>query len=168
MRDAGALANALDDVGTKVNDEIAFVRMLADLDLDHIRVLKIMIRRPKHLDRVAVQMNAADDPRAARQWYAWSIVEADPGLEGSVHGALRVLLTLAIALNRHTELRHLDDDRGFVVTRLPPYEPTCHRPATPAPRPPSCTRCWTTRSPTPRSAPRAAGGAGQRADRPLR
>jgi hypothetical protein len=26
----GALANALDDVGTKVNDEIAFVRMLAD------------------------------------------------------------------------------------------------------------------------------------------
>ena len=55
MRDAGALANALDDVGTKVNDEIAFVRMLADLDLDHIRVLKIMIRRPKHLDRVAVQ-----------------------------------------------------------------------------------------------------------------
>ena len=79
MRDAGALANALDDVGTKVNDEIAFVRMLADLDLDHIRVLKIMIRRPKHLDRVAVQMNAADDPRAARQWYAWSIVEADPG-----------------------------------------------------------------------------------------
>ncbi len=50
-----------------------------------------MSRRPKHLDRVAVQMNAADDPGAARQWYPWSIVDADPGLDGSVDGALRVL-----------------------------------------------------------------------------
>jgi hypothetical protein len=66
------LANALDDVGTKVSDEVAFVRMLADLDPVHIRVLKIMSRRPKHLDRVAQQMNAANDPKAARQWYAWS------------------------------------------------------------------------------------------------
>ena len=90
-----ALANALDDTGTRVDDEIAFVRMLADLDPVHIRVLKIMSRRPKRLDQVAVQMNAADDPKAARQWYAWSIVDADPGLEGSVHGALRVLSATA-------------------------------------------------------------------------
>jgi hypothetical protein len=89
-----ALANALDDTGTRVDDEIAFVRMLSDLDPVHIRVLKIMSRRPKHLDRVAVQMNSADDPKAARQWYEWSIVEADPGLEGAVWGALQVL-------NRH-------------------------------------------------------------------
>jgi hypothetical protein len=67
-----ALANALDDTGTRVDDEIAFVRMLADLDPVHIRVLQIMSRRPKHLDRVAVQMNAADDPQVARQWYPWS------------------------------------------------------------------------------------------------
>jgi hypothetical protein len=86
-----ALASALDDLGTKVDEEIAFVRMLADLDPAHLRVLKIMSRRPKHLDRVALQMNAADDPKAVRQWYPWSIVQADPGLEGSVHGALRVL-----------------------------------------------------------------------------
>ena len=38
--------------------------------------------------------------------------------------------------------------------------------ATPAPRPPSCTRCWTTRPPPPRSAPPAAGCTGQPADRP--
>lgn len=86
-----ALANALDDTGTRVDTEIAFVRMLADLDPVHIRVLKIMSRRPKHLDRVAAQMNAADDPKTARQWYEWSIVEADPGLEGAAYGALRVL-----------------------------------------------------------------------------
>jgi hypothetical protein len=64
-----ALANALDDTGTKVDDEIAFVRMLADLDPVHIRVLKIMSRRPKHQDSVAAQMNAADNPTAIRQWH---------------------------------------------------------------------------------------------------
>jgi hypothetical protein len=37
-----ALGNALDDSGTKVDNEIAFVRMLADLDPVHLRVLKIM------------------------------------------------------------------------------------------------------------------------------
>jgi hypothetical protein len=77
-----ALANVLDDTGTRVDDEIAFVRMLADLDPVHIRVLKIMSRRPRHLEQVAVQMNASDDLKAARQWYEWSVVEADPGLEG--------------------------------------------------------------------------------------
>jgi hypothetical protein len=75
-----AIANTLNDVGTRVDDEIAFVRMLADLDPVHIRMLKIMSRRPEHLDQVADQMNAADDPRAARQWYAWSLAEADRGL----------------------------------------------------------------------------------------
>ncbi|GAA4049289.1 hypothetical protein [Nonomuraea soli] len=36
-------------------------------------------------------MNAADDPKTARQWYEWSIIEADPVLKDSAHGALRVL-----------------------------------------------------------------------------
>ena len=99
-----ALANALDDTGTRVDDEIAFVRMLAELDPVHIRVLKIMSRRPKHLDRVAVQMNAADDPKAARQWYEWSIVDADLGLEGSVWGALRVLERHGLILDRGEQL----------------------------------------------------------------
>lgn len=58
-----ALANALDDTGTRVDDEIAFVRMLADLDPVHIRVLKIMSRRPKHLDQVAAQMTPPMTPR---------------------------------------------------------------------------------------------------------
>lgn len=86
-----ALANALEDTGTKVDDEIAWVRMLGDLDPVHIRVLRIMNQRPRHLDQVALTMNAGDDPKAVRRWYAWSLTEADPGLEGSVRGALRAL-----------------------------------------------------------------------------
>jgi hypothetical protein len=99
-----ALANALDDVGTKVDDEIAFVRMVADLDPVHIRVLKIMSRRPEHLDQVALQMNAADDPKAVRQWYEWSIVQADPGLEGSIGGALHVLERHGLVWDRGEQL----------------------------------------------------------------
>jgi hypothetical protein len=99
-----ALANALDDIGTKVDDEIAFVRMLADLDPVHIRVLKIMSSRPEHLDQVARRMNAADDPQAVRQWYAWSIVTADPGHEGSVWGALRVLEQHGLIWDRGEQL----------------------------------------------------------------
>jgi hypothetical protein len=99
-----ALANSLDDVGTRVDDETAFVRMLADLDPVHIRLLKIMSRRPEHLDQVADQMNAADDPTAVRQWYAWSIAEADPGLEGAVHGALRVLEQHGLIWDRGEQL----------------------------------------------------------------
>jgi hypothetical protein len=99
-----ALANALGDVGTKVDNEIAFVRMLADLDPVHIRVLKIMSRRPKHLDRVALQMNATDDPKAARQWYEWSITHEDPGLEESVWGALQVLEQHGLIWDRGEQL----------------------------------------------------------------
>lgn len=102
------LASALEDTGTRVDSEIAFTRMLADLDPVHIRVLKIMSRRPKHLDQIAEQMNAADDPKAIRQWYAWSIISADPGLEDSVHGALRVL-----------EQHGLIEDRGMAPVPPP-------------------------------------------------
>lgn len=99
-----ALANALDDTGTRVNNEIAFTRMLADLDPVHIRVLKIMSRRPKHLDPIAARMNAADDPKAIRQWYEWSIVDADPGLEGAAYGALRVLERHGLIWDRGEQL----------------------------------------------------------------
>jgi hypothetical protein len=99
-----ALANALNDTGTKVDNEIAFVRMLADLDPVHIRVLKIMSRRPGHLDQVAVQMNAADDPKAARQWYEWSIAAADPGLDGAAYGAVQVLKRHGLIWDRGEQL----------------------------------------------------------------
>jgi len=99
-----ALAGALDDTGTRVDTEIAFTRMLADLDPVHIRVLKLMSRRPKHLDQVAAQMDAADDPKVIRQWYEWSIVAADPGLEGTAYGALRVLERHGLIWDRGEQL----------------------------------------------------------------
>jgi hypothetical protein len=52
------------------------------------------------MDRVAETMNAADDPHAVRQWYPWSIVREDPGLDGAVWGALRVLEQHALIWHR--------------------------------------------------------------------
>jgi hypothetical protein len=40
------LANAVAEKGTKVDDELAFVRVLADLDPVHVRILRIMSHRP--------------------------------------------------------------------------------------------------------------------------
>jgi hypothetical protein len=48
-----ALANAVDETGTRLDDEIAYVRLLDDLDPIHVRVLRIMSHRPPHLDHVA-------------------------------------------------------------------------------------------------------------------
>lgn len=48
-------------------------------------------------------------------------------------------------------------------TPAPPSRPSADASATLPPKPPSCTPCWTTRSPTPRSVPHADAGTGQRA-----
>lgn len=37
-----ALASAASDTGTKVDEELLFIRVLADLDEPHIRVLRLM------------------------------------------------------------------------------------------------------------------------------
>jgi hypothetical protein len=63
------------------------------------------------------------------------------------------------------QLRHAQATDQFSTPGCP-SRPSAAALATPAPRPPGCTRCWTTRSPTPRSAPPAAGGTGQLTDRP--
>jgi hypothetical protein len=70
-----ALAAAACDIGTKVDAEILFIRVLADLDEPHIRLLRVMSTVPPHLAQRDLQ---------ARQWYPWSIVQADPGLTDAI------------------------------------------------------------------------------------
>ena len=74
-----ALAAAASDTGTKVDDELLFIRVLADLDAPHIRVLRIATTVPPRRDPFARQMEA-DGRSPVRQWYPSSIAEADPGL----------------------------------------------------------------------------------------
>lgn len=57
-----ALAAAASDTGTKVDDELLFIRVIADLDEPHIRLLRLMSTTP------------------LGQWPPWKILEEDPGL----------------------------------------------------------------------------------------
>jgi hypothetical protein len=78
-----ALASAASETGTRVDEELLFIRVLADLDEPHIRLLRLMSTSPRHL----VSMGLPD----VRQWYPWSIAEADPGLTDSTYALLLVL-----------------------------------------------------------------------------
>ncbi len=83
------LANAADETGTKVDNQFATARVIADLDPVHVRLLRIMSLTPPHLIRWATDHGV--DPQTARRWYPWSIAAADPGLSEAVWGALQVL-----------------------------------------------------------------------------
>lgn len=76
-----ALASAASDTGTKVDDELLFIRVLDGLDEPHIRLLRLMSTVPAHLARYG----------DVRQWDPWSIGQADPALADSAWALLRVL-----------------------------------------------------------------------------
>jgi hypothetical protein len=74
------LASAAGETGTRVDDELLFIRVLADLDPPHIRCLRIMATEPPHLDAINRQRQAVGEP-AVRQWHPSDIASQDPGLE---------------------------------------------------------------------------------------
>jgi hypothetical protein len=74
-----ALAAAASDTCTKVDTEMLFIRVLADLDEPHVRLLRLMSTAPPHLDGVNRQMMATGSP-IVRQWHPSDVSEQDPGL----------------------------------------------------------------------------------------
>jgi hypothetical protein len=56
------LAAAADETGTRVDDEMLFIRVLADLDPPHVRCLRIMAADPPNLDAVNQQRQAIGEP----------------------------------------------------------------------------------------------------------
>lgn len=84
-----ALAQAARDTGTEVDPEMLFIRVLADLDEPHIKVLRIMRDPAPAQGAVNRQLQATG--HVARQWHASEIIEHDPGLSDVVYGLLAVL-----------------------------------------------------------------------------
>ena len=76
------LASAASDTGTKVDDELLFIRVLADLDEPHIRLLRLMQTVPKR---------QADRRWEQVTWEVSSITDADPGLSDTAVQLLHVL-----------------------------------------------------------------------------
>jgi hypothetical protein len=76
-----ALANAASDTGTKVDEELLQIRVLADLDEPHIRVLRLLATTPQHA------IEGLDIPT----WTQWGIGKDDPGLKVTALVVLDVL-----------------------------------------------------------------------------
>jgi hypothetical protein len=82
------LAAAAEETGTKLDAELEFIRVLADLDAGHVRVLRLLGTVPEHL---------AQQGYTARQWYPWSIGHADPGLADLAWARLATLARHGLA-----------------------------------------------------------------------
>jgi hypothetical protein len=77
-----ALASAAREIGTKVDDELLFIKVLSEIDEPHIRLLRLMQGVPKRqADRRPEQVT----------WEIQSITEADPGLAAAAAQLLREL-----------------------------------------------------------------------------
>jgi hypothetical protein len=103
-----ALAQAASDTGTKVDPEMLFIRVLADLDEPHIKVLRIMRNPPPAQGAVNLQMQAIG--QVVRQWHASDIIDQDPGLADVIYGLLPVLA------------RHLLISGGYDVITMAGHE----------------------------------------------
>lgn len=66
-----AIASGVADDGALVDQEQLFVRVLDDLDMPHVRLLRLMTTVPEHY---------AKRGEDVRTWRKWSIAETDPGL----------------------------------------------------------------------------------------
>ena len=84
------VAQAARDIGTKVDKELVYLRVLDDLDEPHIRLLRLMTTKPPHLDLVNLQMKAVGRT-PIRQWHPSDLGQADPGLADVVWSLLPML-----------------------------------------------------------------------------
>jgi hypothetical protein len=114
------LASAAGDTGTKVDDELLFIRMLADLDPPHIRCLRIMATNPPHLDPINQQRLAVGES-AVRQWHPSDIARQDPGLKDVVWALLPVLARHHLISGGYEVLTRAGREPEYVITPYGEY-----------------------------------------------
>jgi hypothetical protein len=103
-----ALASAVSEIGTRVDEELLYIRVLADLDQPHVRLLRLMSTVPAHLATVG--------SGNVRQWYPWSISEADPGLADTVWALLPVLARHGLVSGGEEQLTPAGMQPEYVIT----------------------------------------------------
>jgi hypothetical protein len=107
-----ALASAVAETGTMVDDELAFMRTLADLDPSDIRVLRFTNTVPEHLRARGYE---------AKQWYPWSVAQADAGLANSVWTSFRVLEQHGLVWSSGDQLTPYGHQPEYEITGLGQY-----------------------------------------------
>jgi hypothetical protein len=107
-----ALASAVAETGTTVDEELAFIRVIADLDPADIRVLRLLTTVPEHLRARGYE---------AKQWYPWSIAEADPGLANAAWTSLRMLQQHGLAWSSGDQVTPYGHQPEYQITPLGEY-----------------------------------------------
>ena len=110
-----ALASAASEKGTKVDDELLFIRVLADLDPPHIRCLWIMRSEPPHQDAVNRQRKAIGEA-PVRQWHPSDIAAQDPGLTDAVWALLPVLARHQLISGGYEVLTWAGREPEYIIT----------------------------------------------------
>ena len=109
------VAQAARDTGTKVDKELIYLRVLADLDPPHIRLLRLMTTKPAHQDAVNQQMEAIGrDP--IRQWHPSDLGDADPGISEVVWSLLPVLDRHGLISGGYDVLTRAGHEPEYTVT----------------------------------------------------
>jgi hypothetical protein len=110
------VAQAARDTGTKVDKELIYLRVLADLDAPHIRLLRLMTTKPAHQDAVNQQMEATGrDP--IRQWHPSDLGDADPGISEVVWSLLPVLDRHGLISGGYDMLTSAGHEPEYTVTQ---------------------------------------------------
>jgi hypothetical protein len=73
------VAQAAGDIGTKVDQQLIYLRTIDDLDEPHIRLLRLMASLPPHQDAVNRQREAIGEA-PIRQWHPSDLGQSDPGI----------------------------------------------------------------------------------------
>lgn len=121
-----ALASAASDTGTKVDEELLFIRVLADLDEPHIRLLRRMSTPPPSLDALNRQQRISLGKPPIRQWHPLEIAELEPGLADVMWGLLPVLDRLRLIDGNEAEYT-INGYGEFVLARLAEPESRAER-----------------------------------------
>jgi hypothetical protein len=109
------VAQAASDIGTKVDKQFIYLRVIDDLDESHIRLLRLMITKPPHQDAVNRQREAIGEP-PVRQWHPSDLGQADPGIAEVVWSLLPVLERHGLISGGNMALTWAGREPEYIIT----------------------------------------------------
>jgi hypothetical protein len=97
-----------------VDDELLFIRIVADLDEPHIRLLRLMSNAPPDLDAVNRRMQTVGRPMI-RRWHPSDISVQHPGLADVVWSLLLVLARHQLISGGHDVLTASGHEPEYII-----------------------------------------------------
>jgi hypothetical protein len=109
------VAQATSDIGTKVDRQMVYLRVIDDLDEPHVRLLRLMTTNPPHQDAVNRQREKIGEA-PVRQWHPSDLGQADPGIAEVVWSLLPVLARHGLISGGYDVITWAGHEPEYVVT----------------------------------------------------